>query len=272
MKKINLIEIIIQSVVVLFFVICLCIFPIKKTPSYYVSFAFSIIALISYIVVLRLRKKDKSDEFLKLIYPVIGAIFSFLQMVWNAFVLGTEFLRIGNIIEIAQEKFLQGTVLEDAPISASLDIVSWATNIEIKDVQVVSIAVSLNVIVNLLLMLVYIVVGFLTYKSVHEIETSTTNTHNATVFLKTLRMEIEFLRTATNDENIKKCITKMSDTAQYSNPVSTEASRQIENTIWIHMNKLKDAIKNEDKSNSMVLVGEIEQMLNERNMYCTIRK
>ena len=90
-----------------------------------------------------------------------------------------------------------------------------------------------------------------------------------TLTIENFRVDIDSLVRKCADENVKNELEKLAEEFRYSDPVSSEATREIEDSINAKVNELTTNI---DKQDGSQMVKEIRDLLIERNNICKNRK
>lgn len=111
--------------------------------------------------------------------------------------------------------------------------------------------------------LIGIVSGDLGRKKVSEIDAKT---RNKTLFISSLRAEINSIAEIETDASTKKALQQLSETIKYSDPMSDDSLPDIENRI---SNKVKALREQTDKIST---INSIAVLVAERNRKCKINK
>ena len=93
---------------------------------------------------------------------------------------------------------------------------------------------------------------------------------NNTSFIKSLTSDAEILLTNVKSEEAKNLCKKVYDAIRYSDPMSNESLKEIENEINNKFTELKSQLKNNECSEE--LVNEILNLVKERNIKCKTKK
>ena len=93
---------------------------------------------------------------------------------------------------------------------------------------------------------------------------------NNTSFIKSLTSDAEILLTNAKSEEAKNLCKKVYDAIRYSDPMSNESLKEIENEIINKFTELKSQLKNNECSEE--LVNEILNLVKERNIKCKTKK
>ena len=89
---------------------------------------------------------------------------------------------------------------------------------------------------------------------------------NNTSFIKSLTSDAEILLTNAKSEEVKNLCKKVYDAIRYSDPMSNESLKEIENEINNKLTELKSQLKNNECNEE--LVNEILDLIKERNIKC----
>ena len=103
---------------------------------------------------------------------------------------------------------------------------------------------------------------------VEEIDRQTTaQTENISYF----RLDISGLADQATDPEVNKALEKLEDEIRYSDPVSSEATREIEEEIRNQINDMKENLEDE-KEVTLRKISGIISVINERNRICKVKK
>lgn len=91
-------------------------------------------------------------------------------------------------------------------------------------------------------------------------------------YIKSIAVDIEALVNKVQDENVKKMLEKLSETAKYSDPMSHQSLSGLESQISIKVEALKAKVNEGNLEGLDKDCKEIEDMFNERNEKCKILK
>lgn len=205
------------------------VIPISKGITFFVAYAFGIIAILfqSYIIkICSIKGKDVKSRFygfpivqISLIYLVIQLLISLLEMVtttifpnWLVIIINTLITAIATI----------GCIAADA----------------MKD----------------------------------EIQRQDNNLRQNLSNMRELQLLSKSLINMCTDETAKIQVKEIADDFKYSDPVSSEMTKEIENSLKLLMNDLQCEIMNENNESIKKLCEEIEIKLSERNRICILNK
>ncbi len=90
--------------------------------------------------------------------------------------------------------------------------------------------------------------------------------------MTTLRSVIYPLADQCSDPNAKKALQKLADDFRYSDPVSSEALKPVENDLQILVSELQNAVGSGNITQITSLCGKISTVLTERNRLCKLNK
>lgn len=268
MKKFNLIELIIQAIILILFVICFLLIPIDKTANFWVSFTFTLVSLIIYIVMYWQQKSKNIDSFISLIYPIGCFAVVILQIIWNLFVLLSEFINFGKLVKLTQNSAL----FRDTPVYSVIDTIANISTINIFELKVVTIATPINIILNLLSIIVYIALSFYMHKGTSHIVNVEKNISNNTRFIKILEIDLKNILNNVKEPSMRNMLEKLIDKVKYSDPVSNESLMNIENQIHENMYQLVECAKSNDDECMKQIILNISNLLDQRNEYCKATK
>lgn len=271
MKKINYIEIIVQSLIVLLFTMCLWILPLRRTPNFWISFAFSVASLVTYTYLSSwwTKKEVPSQKFLHLIYPV-GSILVFLvQIAWNLFVLFVSTITLENILGISKDALLEGTPLQGAPIKAFIDIASYVTNIDVLNIKIIDVAVPVNLIVNLFCTIGYVAVIYVMFGATREIQNIDNRVRVSTSFIRNMETEIRVLaKDSLISASTQDKLNTLAEQVKYSNPMSNHFVEKIESDLRIQLDILADSVSKRDHEKTSSTISRITTLLEQRELLC----
>ena len=90
-----------------------------------------------------------------------------------------------------------------------------------------------------------------------------------TQIIENLRVDIDSLVRKCADENVKKEMEKLAEEFKYSDPISSEVTKEIEDSIKTKVEELKIDI---DRQDGIQVIKEIHDLLIERNKICKNQK
>ena len=90
--------------------------------------------------------------------------------------------------------------------------------------------------------------------------------------MTTLRSIVYPLADQCADPNAKKTLQKLAEDFRYSDPVSSEALKSVENDLEILVSELQNAVSSGDNTQITALCGKISTVLTERNRLCKLNK
>lgn len=85
-------------------------------------------------------------------------------------------------------------------------------------------------------------------------------------YIKQLRVDLGRLLAKADEEEVKIKLSKLYETVKYTDPVSNKAVVEIEDEISRQVSKLEEALLNGDKDNSLALIKQIVDLVNERKL------
>lgn len=86
------------------------------------------------------------------------------------------------------------------------------------------------------------------------------------LYIKMLQVDIELLTDSENDVDVKNALMQLAEKIHFSDPMSNEASMDLEDKILAKVEELKSAI------NKSAIILELNMLLDERNEKCKILK
>lgn len=74
------------------------------------------------------------------------------------------------------------------------------------------------------------------------------------------------------EPSVKKELEKLAESFRFSDPVSSDATEEIENTIMEKLENLKISISSSDSDENIAKITELKNLLAERNRICKVSK
>ena len=105
-----------------------------------------------------------------------------------------------------------------------------------------------------------------------EIQRQDNNLRQNLSNMRELQLLSKSLINMCTDETAKIQVKEIADDFKYSDPVSSEMTKEIENSLKLLMNDLQCEIMNENNESIKKLCEEIEIKLSERNRICILNK
>ena len=100
---------------------------------------------------------------------------------------------------------------------------------------------------------------------IEEIEEETERVTKAT---KIFNLDIQAIVDLCTEESVKKELVKLAEAIKYSDPVSSEATEDAENTLLEEISILRELIEVNDTEKSLTQITKVTNLLNERNRIC----
>ena len=97
-------------------------------------------------------------------------------------------------------------------------------------------------------------------------------TERVTKPTKVFNLDIQATVDLCTDETVKKELRALAEAFKYSDPVSSEATEDIENTLFDEIAVLRETVSANDSENALVQIVKITNHLNERNRLCKAYK
>jgi len=91
-------------------------------------------------------------------------------------------------------------------------------------------------------------------------------------YIDSLTVDVELIINKTADSELKKHLSKLVDIIRYSDPMSNEQLRYLEDTIAKKIIELKNQVISSDVDNAQLTTNELIQLFEERNKKCKIMK
>ena len=87
----------------------------------------------------------------------------------------------------------------------------------------------------------------------------------STEFMKNLAVESQGLASMTTDAELKEKLRKLAEDIRYSDPVSSEATKELESRLKTVFTSLKKELQNSNETEATRIVEELKTVLSERN-------
>ena len=100
---------------------------------------------------------------------------------------------------------------------------------------------------------------------IEEIEEETERVTKAT---KIFNLDIQAIVDLCAEESVEKELVKLAEAIKYSDPVSSEATEDAENTLFEEISILRELIDANDTEKSLTQITKVTNLLNERNRIC----
>ena len=117
--------------------------------------------------------------------------------------------------------------------------------------------------IQIIILSIFIVIMLLLLKSKDYIKYNEETKKNQT-FISSIQKEIEVIYNI--NDNYKENMSELKDLIRYSNPVSNNEVKSLENNIIKNINQLKENITGNNKENVIKLINDLKNDLNERNI------
>lgn len=210
--------------------------PLDKTTTFWIAYVFTSIALIQVVVVsyLVLAKKDPlKDKFLN---------FSLIQISYRYFI----------------TQFVLGLVL--------FTLVLLKLDQDYFYISIIGMILSVGFLGFTITKLSFSKLG------INEVERLDKEVANKVDFIKQTLMTVEPLAFRTKDSTLKKAMSKLIETIRYSDPMSNEASKLLEDKIVSSIEHLN--LNFEEKSNDdvMIEIEKIIELFQQRNALIKYKK
>ena len=127
-------------------------------------------------------------------------------------------------------------------------------------------------VISAILLCVFTILVLLNDSTRDTIEKIEENEERNTVHVKTFRLNIDSILRRTDDKDLLRVLEKLSDTAKYSDPVSSDKLYYIENEITEKVMQLDNAVRSGDKSAAIALCEEAIKLFEDRNAMCKAYK
>ena len=228
MQKNNKRILVVVFTIAIAFTVIAFILPTTKNAVFYLSYLFTMFAILAQIYVFNLSLNDKTIKSKFYGFPLIkiGILYAVIQIV-----LGIIFILTSSFIAL------------------------W-----------------LAVVVYILLAGAFIV-GMVGADTAKEIVASQDIKVSKNISkMSNLLSELEICLENINDENIKKQLNNLVEEFRYSDPVSSDETKEIEMELENNINTLKKTIEDSDFKTVLTLISKIFQDLKKRNNLCKRNK
>lgn len=105
-----------------------------------------------------------------------------------------------------------------------------------------------------------------------EVEQLDAKLKKSVVAMRTLQSKANSLINTCDNEQVNKEITSLSEKFRYSDPVSSEATIEIENEINNAVDELQAAVMEKDHTSALTICNTVDRLLTERNRLCKLNK
>lgn len=108
--------------------------------------------------------------------------------------------------------------------------------------------------------------------AIDAVKDTGTKVSQSTEFMKSLAVESQGLASMTTDPELKEKLRKLAEDIRYSDPVSNDGTKEIENRISTSIAVLSDVLKGDKTEDALRLTNELLAMIKERAEICIISK
>lgn len=221
----------VYAIILLVYVLAFLILPFNKIAASWISFAFTVIAMLGSLLICGCAFKAKETLVSKIYgFPIfrVGAVYAIVQLI------------VGIII---------------CAIAAFVDVPYW-------------VALLLSVLF-LGAAAIGVIVTDNTRDLIEEIDDSLkVETENVTFF----QINIAGIVDECENDEVRADLVKLNELFQFSDPVSNDSTKEIEESIKIMLAELKSVITDENVDDIKALVKKLTNALNERNRICKATK
>lgn len=132
--------------------------------------------------------------------------------------------------------------------------------------------ISIVIILEVLLLAAYVVILMLSMAGKNIVSNIEQNQKEKVYFVKSVSVDLSMAANKISDEAVKKVVNKISETAKYSDPMSSPTLSGLESQISIKVEELKNAVEENDMEKVSTIANKIEQLFTERNEKCKLLK
>ncbi|MBE6587090.1 MAG: hypothetical protein E7647_01595 [Ruminococcaceae bacterium] len=130
----------------------------------------------------------------------------------------------------------------------------------------------LALVLQVLLLGVFVVIAAVTVLSRDVTQHVAENVKEKVMILKSVLCDVETARDSAGDKALKASLEKLCETVRYSDPMSTDAVKEIEESIVERVTALKTSVAASDTEEATRLCRELEMLWAERNKKLAISK
>ncbi len=194
----------------------------------------------------------------------LSYIFAVISILTQIYVFKVAF----NGMKTAKSKFYGFPIAQVGVVYMVVQLVLSLIFMALADIAPMWIAVIIYVLI-----LAAATIGFISTDAVRdEIVRQDVKLSTDVSCMTTLRSIIYPLTDQCNDENAKKVLRELSDEFRYSDPVSSEALKEVESTLEAQVGELQGLVMDGKTDDIMVLSKKIKVTLTERNRLCKLNK
>lgn len=117
----------------------------------------------------------------------------------------------------------------------------------------------------MIILAVFAIVAIITLFTRDAIQDVDDNIKISTTAIKTMQADVESLRDAAGDPELKNRLRKLAETIKYSDPMSNDAVLDIEDQIMQSLSELRIYCEDNDKANAMQACRNTEMLFLQRN-------
>lgn len=127
-------------------------------------------------------------------------------------------------------------------------------------------------VIQFILLCVYLVFAISCFLAKTTIEEVNKNVKDKTIFVRTLRVDVEMLAQKCPDSELKALCQKLAEEIRYSDPMSNEALFELEKDIALAVSECENAISMGNFDAATALCNKATELLAERNKKCLVLK
>lgn len=128
------------------------------------------------------------------------------------------------------------------------------------------------VVINILI-LAFALIGCITAETMRdEIIRQDGKLKNSVAGMRELQSVSATLADQCDDQNLKKELKKLADEFRYSDPVSSDKTKELEKELQSRIKDLQQAVDDGDAEEAKALCGRLSDCLRERNRICAVNK
>jgi hypothetical protein len=197
-----------------------------------------------------------------LVFPDKNIVF------WSAYV----FTTIAFIIEILLNKKLFNEKTKSSFNNLPLAMVSFgylAIQVILSFILMLFsflISFELSIIIQILILAIFLIISILLFRSRDYIDDLEEKTELQINFIKNLQKEVEIIYNKYNNETYQTQLFELYETVRYTNPMSTNDIKNLEDEIAKNLKDLKIELENNNEKEILNLINILKNNLNEREV------
>ncbi len=116
-------------------------------------------------------------------------------------------------------------------------------------------------------------IGFIAADNAKEIvEKADADLKQTTEAFERFKVDMADVIDSASDNAVRKELESLAETIRYSDPVSSDATKEIETSLSKRISELRDMVQNADSEKIKAKITELRNLVNERNRICKMNK